>query len=367
MESPVTTAPATSSTYQTLNEIISQPAAWHDALAEFGRQEATLRQFFQAQNPDQLLYVGCGSPYFMARTAATISRALTGLDSEAHPASNVWLFPGQTLTPNRKSLMVVISRSGETTEIMKAIETYRAQTKGQVAAVTCYEDSSLAQSVQPVLVARGAQEIGLAQTRSFTSMLLLTQGLIHAFAGQSLSRRVHQLPDLVQTLITQQHPFARDFGSTMPFGRFFFLGSGALYGMACEAMLKMKEMSLSGSEAFHFMEFRHGPMSMVDENTLVVGMVSEGATGYETAVLREMREKGATVLALTPTALPAESADHQVVLPDGLTDLERAPLYLPVLHLIIYYYTVKKKLNPDRPHNLTAVINLDGEHMQTGG
>src|SRR5262249_54468126 len=156
--------------------------------------------------------------------------------------------------------------------------------------------------------------------------------------------------------IESQHDFARQFGGQMRFQRHFFLGGGPLYGLACEAMLKMKEMSLSDSEAYHFMEFRHGPMSLVNDQTLVIGLGSEAATAYETAVLTEMRQRGAKVLALTPTPLPASSADHQIVLPGKLTDLERGPLYLPVMHLITFYYTVQKGLDPDHPHHLTAVV-----------
>jgi glutamine---fructose-6-phosphate transaminase (isomerizing) len=350
-----------SPSYHTLNEIISQPDAWTDALAELKRQEAALQAFFRQYQPQQLLYVGCGSPFFLARTASSISRALTGIDSQAHPSSDIWLFPDQTLSKGRSSAMVVISRSGETTEVMHAIERYREMGNQAVVAVTCYENSTLVKNVQLALLARAGQEVGLAQTRSFTSMLILTQGLIHTFAGKSLSSRFHDLPALGQALIEKYRAFAEQFGGGMHrFQRFFFLGGGSLYGLSCEIMLKMKEMSLSPSEAYHFLEFRHGPMSMVNSETLVVGFVSEAATTYETAVLTEMRQKGATVLAVTPAELPSESVDHQIHLPPGLTDLERGPLYLPVLHLMIYQHTLQKGLNPDLPHNLTAVIELDG-------
>jgi glutamine---fructose-6-phosphate transaminase (isomerizing) len=351
-------------TYQTLSEILSQPEAWQDALQEIAHQQGNVRAFFEQYRPDHLIFLGCGSPFFLARAAASLSRATTGLLSEAHPGSDMWLFPEQTLVKGHSSALVVISRSGETTEILRAIETFRAQGHQAVAAITCYEESALAKTVEPTLLARAAQEIGLAQTRSFTSMFILAQGLINACANQPLSARFLQLPTLGRTLIDGYHEFARSFGSTMNtrFKRFFFLGGGTFYGLACEAMLKMKEMSLSPSEAYQMMEFRHGPMSMVNEETLIVGFVSEAADASEIRVLAEMRQRGATVLAVTPVPMPAESADEQIMLPGGLTDLERGALYLPVLHLIIYYHTVAKGLDPDLPHNLTAVIHLDDNH-----
>lgn len=350
--------------YQTYDEIMNQPAAWQDTLAELDRQQAPLRSFFQQHQPDQLLYVGCGSPYFLARTAASLSRAITGIESLSHPGSDIWLFSEQALTSGRNRMMTVISRSGETTELMKAIEMYRAKGGTGVVAVTCYGESTLARSADLTLAIPAAQEIGLAQTRSFTSMLLTTQGLIHAFANKPLSPAFRSLPELGRNLIDTHASFAQQFGSDMNerYQRYYFLGGGALYGLACEAMLKMKEMSLSLSEAYHFMEFRHGPMSMVNTETLIIGMVSEAAVDYETAVLIEMRRRGATVLAITPKQLPDESANYQILLPDGLTDLERGVLYLPTLHQIIYAHTLRKGLNPDLPNNLTAVINLDGVH-----
>ena len=350
-------------TYQTLTEIMSQPSAWQGALAELDRQQAPLKAFLEQHQPDELLYVGCGSPYFLARSAASLSCAITRRNSKAHPGSDMWLFTEQTLNPGSKNALVVISRSGETSEVLNAIGSYRAQGGKAVAAITCY-DSSLSQTADFTLFAREAQEIGLAQTRSFTSMLILTQGFIHTLAGKPLSAAFRTLPEKGQRLLDQYSDFAQTFGSEMSqkFGRTFFLGGGANYGIACEVMLKMKEMSLTLSEAYHFMEFRHGPMSMANPETLIVGLVSEAAFDYEAAVLAEMRQKGATVLAITPRTLPTESADHQVILPEGLTDLERLPLYLPVLHRMIYAHTVRKGLNPDLPNNLTAVINLDGVH-----
>lgn len=358
----------TVSSFQTLSEILSQPEAWQDALDELARQRESLRAFYEQRRPDHLIFLGCGSPYFLARSAASIAREATGIISEAHPGSDMWLFESQTLVKNRSTAMVVISRSGETTEILRAIDTFKAHSGDGIAAVTCYDESTLARTIPMTLLAKGGQEIGLAQTRSFTSMLILTQGLIQAFADRPLSPRFLELPRLCRTLIDNYHDFARSFGTTMHtrFERVFFLGGGALYGLACEAMLKMKEMSLSPSEAYHTMEFRHGPMSMVNDKTLIVGLVSERAAESELQVLSEMRERGGTVLAITPVSLPDSSADEQVIISNDLTDAERAPLYLPVLHLIIYYHTVAKGLNPDLPNNLTAVIQLDEDHINKG-
>jgi glucosamine--fructose-6-phosphate aminotransferase (isomerizing) len=344
--------------YATFEEILQQPRAWEDALAEVERQRESLSACIAASRPEQVLYIGCGSPFYLARTAASLTRDMAQLPAEAHPASDIWLFPRQTFLAERRALGVFVSRSGETTEILKAVDVLSAASGNAALAITCYESSALAQRVSPTLLTRGGMEQGLAQTRSFTSMLIAAQGLIALLAGQRLSARFAELPDAGRALIDEQHELAKHVGSNPKFERFFFLGGGSYYGIACEATLKMKEMSLSQSEGYHFLEFRHGPMTLVDHQTLVVGFVSEAALPYETAVLREMRAMGAKVLALSPTTLPADAADYPIVLPSGFSDAERTALYLPVLHLLSYYTTLRKGLNPDLPHNLNAVVNL---------
>ena len=159
-------------------------------------------------------------------------------------------------------------------------------------------------------------------------------------------------------LLQERAGLARQLGEDMALQRFFFLGSGPNYGLACETMLKMKEMSLSYSEAYHFLEFRHGPKSMVDESSLVVGLISEGAREQEVAVLKEMQGLGATILALADYEFGLEDFAHVVAFKSGTSDWARGVLYLPVLQLMAYYRALAKGLNPDRPTHLDAVVKL---------
>src|SRR6185369_17077038 len=109
---------------------------------------------------------------------------------------------------------------------------------------------------------------------------------------------MHSLPKVGARLIAKYESYAKAIGENLSFDRFYFLGSGIRYGLACEVNLKMKEMTLTHSEPFHFMEFRHGPMSMVNENTVVIGMLSDANRMQEAKVLSEMAELGARVASL---------------------------------------------------------------------
>ena len=163
-------------------------------------------------------------------------------------------------------------------------------------------------------------------------------------------------PPFAATSWTGYSDLAQTLGEDGAISKFFFLGSGALYGIACEAMLKMKEMSLSYSEAYHTLEFRHGPMSMVGADSLVIGLISPGAARHEGRVLQEMAALGATVLAIGPEL---GGFQHQVDLPADLPAWSMPVLYLPALQLLAYRRAIYNGCDPDQPHQLSAVISLD--------
>ena len=141
-------------------------------------------------------------------------------------------------------------------------------------------------------------------------------------------------------------------GENLAFDRFYFLGSGIRYGLACEINLKMKEMTLTHSEPFHFLEFRHGPKSMVTPSTVVVGYLSDANRKQEEKVLTEMSILGATVVSLS-------ESDASVSFNSQIPEPVRGVLYLPVLQLMSWYRSMAKGLNPDRPVNLSTVVFLD--------
>jgi glucosamine--fructose-6-phosphate aminotransferase (isomerizing) len=195
---------------------------------------------------------------------------------------------------------------------------------------------------QAIVISNG-QERSVAQTRSFASMYLATAAFAAINAGKDeLLYEMDSLPAIGERLI------ARYDGWT----EFYFLGSGIRYGLACEMNLKMKEMTLTHSEPFHFLEFRHGPMSMVSPSTLLVGLLSDRNRAYETAVLDEMRLLGGRTLSLA-------ECEADIDFESGLAEACRGVLYLPVLQLMAYYRALAKGLNPDTPTNLSAVVQLE--------
>lgn len=333
-------------------EILSQPQVWQASLNRLASQPRTLPSI---NSYDQLVFTGCGSTHYLAIWAARQHQAHAGIPSVAAPASELMLTPYTWINPGRRTLLVAISRSAETTETIRAVQVFREQQLGDVLTVTCYPDRELAQIADWVLAVPDAQEESIAQTRSFSSMLVSLIWLLKRGETAPADR----LAAAAQGMIDQYQSLAEQLGSNAELQRFFFLGNGPLYGLASEAMLKMKEMSLSYSEAYHFLEFRHGPMSMADSSALVIGLIGAEHQAQEMRVLEDMRGLGATTLGIMMTPGTARGMDHVVQVHTDLPALWQGPLYLPFLQLVGYYRSLAKGLNPDRPNNLNAVVVLD--------
>jgi len=338
----------------TWREIMSQPEVWVEALAAFDPQDRLLQSWLETRAFDQVIVTGCGSTYYLALTAARLLRQ-AGCHALACPASELLLHSHSICIPSHRYLLLCISRSGTTTETVRAQEHFKAKVRGPVVTVTCDSGSPLASESDLVIAIDAAQEASVAQTRSFSSMLVALQQLVAAVAGHDLAAS-RPLPASCRHLLERYGDLARSLGENSAIKKFFFLGSDALYGIACEAMLKMKEMSLAYSEAYHTLEFRHGPMSMVGEDSLVIGLISPEAAKQEIRVLDEMADLGATVLAIARTHIE----NHQYVrLPADLPGWCTPVLYLPFLQLLAYHRAIFNSCDPDQPQNLSAVISLE--------
>ena len=347
--------PFTSPGIHTKQEILSQPGVWEKSLEHLKSLDPT--RYPNISDYDQVVFTGCGSTYYLSQWAAGTCEKETGIMSRAVPASDLLFFPELWIRGDRKTLLVAVSRSAATTETVLALKSFQAAGYGDTITVTCYPDRELAQLSESVIDVPDAQEESIAQTRSFSSMLLAVCWL--------LSKQIpNGLPALFSTagkeLIDQYMPLSEKIGRDPSIQRFFFLGSGPLYGLANEAMLKMKEMSLSYSESFHTLEFRHGPMSMVDTESLIIGLLGETAREHQYALLRDMQSKGARTLGILDNmdSKMGDTLNDSVLLRSQMPELWRASLYLPILQLIAYERSISKNLDPDHPNNLTSVVVL---------
>ena len=332
--------------FATYHEITSQTEAWAQAV-----ELAAASDLPSAGGYEQVVFTGCGSTYYLSLAAAALYQELTGCPARAVPAGELVLNPKTVLT-NQKTLLVAVSRSGTTSETLKAVEGFRAGMRGDVLAISNYDEALSRLADVSVVIDKG-QEESVAQTRAFASMYVAASVFCARIAGRNdLVDAMGKLPEAGNLLIDKYESFAKEIGENLDFDRFYFLGSGIRHGLACEVNLKMKEMTLTHSEAFQFLEFRHGPMSMVSQAAVVLGLLSDVNRAHEAKVLSEMKTLGGTVISLGEQG-------SEIQFESGIPESVRGVLYLPVLQLMAFYRSVAKGLNPDRPNHLSSVVQLD--------
>ncbi len=144
---------------------------------------------------------------------------------------------------------------------------------------------------------------------------------------------------------------------------YVFLGQGPFFGVAQESMLKVKEMSCSYAQAFHTLEFRHGPKAIVSAETLVTFFLSESGFDAETAVLEEIKGLGGATLVVTNAAnsIVRRCADFLIELSLNAPEAARPAASVIASQLLGFHTAIRKGFDPDQPRHLTRVVMLDSK------
>jgi glucosamine--fructose-6-phosphate aminotransferase (isomerizing) len=344
-----------------LAEILSQPRCWDDCFQALGKDDSLeqIRKLF-APHSDALL-IGCGSSYYVALAAAASWTALTGSRARAVPASDLLLFPKLILSDSSRTQPVLISRSGQSTEVLEAAEYLEKKRNIRTLAISCAAQQPLEKISTLTLHLLPAHETSTVMTRSFTSMLLGLQFLAATLSRQSaFLESLRKLPTSVQTALDGLQGRVQQFVQANEFADYVFLGQGPFYGLACESMLKVKEMSCSYAQCFHTLEFRHGPRAIVSPEALVGFLLSETGFDAEREVLEEVKELGGTTLVVTNRAddRTRRAADFLVELQLGAPEYARLAPYVFAGQFLGLCTGLKKGLDPDRPRHLSRVVIL---------
>jgi len=348
--------------YTCYEEIKSQPTALQQTIDVVQEKSSQIKSYFDAQSPTDIIFVGCGSPFYLGESSATTWQTLLTTRARAVSASEVVQFPSAYDPPADSSpLMVVVSRSGATTETIWAAEAFTKKHPDRMLLIGCSEDSPLEAMAAHSILIPEAHETTVPQTRSFTAMYLAVQMLGAILADkQRIVDMLKQAPSEVNRIIDQWEGKASEIGSQIAINHAFYMGGGPLYGVAREGSLKMTEMSITTCSAYPFMEARHGPRSIIDEHTLLAGLFSTTAAKQEARVMADFIPASNPVsVAVTPNRdSDTGGATHHISVdldwPDDILGLA----YLPVMHLMAYYRAVGKGVNPDTSRNLDIFVEL---------
>lgn len=349
----------------TLDEILSQPRCWSECFRALDEKDQLGQVRKRLSLQSDWLFIGCGSSYYVAQAAASSWTAITGVRARAVPASDLLLFPDLVLSGPTPCQPVLISRSGHTSEVLKAAEYLELKRNIRTLAISCATHQPLEEICAATLFLLPADEKSMVMTRSFSSMLLGLQLLAAALSGQdSFAESLRKLPVSAQRALDPLPSRVRDFVQANEFADYVVLGQGPLYGLACEAMLKVKEMSCSYAQAFHTLEFRHGPKSIVSPETLVTFLLSETGHEAEREVLEEVKGLGGTTLVVANAAdnSTRRAADFVVELHLDVPEYARPAAYILAGQLLGLFTGLKKGLDPDRPRNLTRAVILNNKH-----
>jgi|ERR1022692_4915805 glucosamine--fructose-6-phosphate aminotransferase (isomerizing) len=344
----------------TLGEIFSQPQCWATCLANLATS-AELRAACQIARPGvEWIFVGCGTSYYLAQAAASSFNHLN-LPARAVPASDMLMYPGLTLHAGRDYVPIVISRSGRTSEAVRAAQMLEKERNLRTIAITCADSQPLEASCSVTLRLLDADEQSTVMTRSFTSMLLGLQYIAATISGNSAYRRgLLDLPQQVEPLLKETPQRLRSFAESRSFSDFVFLGQGPLFAIASECMLKVTESSSSYAQVFHSLEFRHGPKSIAGPEILITFVMSETSSDSEVELLEEMKALGAAtmVIANRVNSRAQRASDFTIELGLQAPEYARPAAFTIWGQLYGVYYGLKRGLNPDSPKNLARVVEL---------
>jgi glutamine---fructose-6-phosphate transaminase (isomerizing) len=283
----------------TLSEISSQPQCWRTCLAKLSASAELTAATKLARPGAEWIFVGCGTSYYLAQAAAASFNFLN-LPARAVPASDLLMYPALTLHAGRDYIPVVISRSGRTSEAIRAAQMLEKDQNRRTIAITCADGQPLESTCSVTLKLLDADEQSTVMTRSFTSMLLGLQYLGATVTGDDAFRRaLLALPEQVEPLLADIPERLQLFAESRSFSDFVFLAQGPLFGIASECMLKVTESSSSYAQVFHSLEFRHGPKSIVSPETMIMFLISETSYEAEVELLEEMKALGAATVVIT--------------------------------------------------------------------
>lgn len=347
-----------------LKEIMEQPAAIRRTLSEIigetGRLKFKGLHMTRAEINalDHVVFVACGSAYHVGAVGAYACEQLFKRHSQAVIASEFrYMHPHL----DEKTLVIIISQSGETADTLAAMRI--AQEKGaNVIGIVNVENSTIAQECKNVVLTKAGQEIAVATTKAYSAQLAVVYALAIRFAEAdgAISRReaadlveeLKAIPDKIEAILSEPEkikPFADTADRS---GYICFIGRGVDYCAAMEASLKLKEISYIPCEAYAAGELKHGTISLIDKYSLTVALCCVDELKSKTiSNINEVKARNGRTITVS-----SEGGD--ITVPDA-PDLFMPMLEVIPMQLLAYYTALKRGCPIDKPRNLAKSVTVE--------
>ena len=355
-----------------LKEIYDQPHAITDTLA--GRLTDTGRVVLNEleMDPallravDKVFVIACGTSYHAAMMAKYAIERWTRLPVEIDIASE---FRYRDPILDARSLVIGISQSGETIDTLAAVRYAKAQ-GSNVIGVSNVVDSALARESDAVLYTRAGLEIGVPATKTFTTQLVAMQllalylaqvrGTLDSGAIDLLVKDMLLLPGQVEEVLARSEDIKQLTDEWADVRDYFFLGRSGDFPVAMEGALKLKEIAYVRAEGYAAGEMKHGPIALIEEGVVVIGVVTDSHVRTKTiSNLEEMKARGATIVIVAEDGDDVgEVADHVIRVPAGPDLLCTVTAVVP-LQLLAYHLASARGLDVDMPRNLAKTVTVE--------
>ena len=355
-----------------MKEIHEQPKAVEDTihsmvkdgaidLSEAGITQEILREI------SQVYIVACGSAYHVGVVAQYVMEDLAGIPVRVELASE---FRYRHMKLDPAGLVVIISQSGETADSLAALR--RAKEAGlRTLAIVNVVGSSIAREADNTFYTLAGPEIAVATTKAYSTQLIACYGLaiqtamareaIGVEEYQRLIAEMETLPGKIRRIIEEKERLQWFAAKQAAAHDVFFIGRGIDYAISLEGSLKMKEISYIHSEAYAAGELKHGTISLIEDGTLVIGVLTQQEL-YEKTVsnLVECKSRGGYLMGLTTYGNYSieDTADFVTYIPKTDPHFTASLAVIP-LQLIGYYVSVAKGLDVDKPRNLAKSVTVE--------
>ncbi|MEZ2577896.1 SIS domain-containing protein [Buttiauxella ferragutiae] len=356
----------------TEKEIRQQPASWIQSLKNIGHQRSNIDAFLAPllQNTSlKIILTGAGTSAFIGDIITPWLSRHTGKNFVAVPTTDLVTNPVDYLTEQEPTLLVSFARSGNSPESVAAVDLVNQVVKDCYhLVITCNEAGSLYQNAATsgnslaLLMPPETHDRGFAMTSSITTMMasclaVFAPDVINSATFQDVAERCEQI-------IASQCDLSESVFGDLPFKRIVYLGSGGLQGVARESALKVLELTAGKLAAFYDSPtgFRHGPKSLVNNETLVVVFVSSHpyTRQYDLDLLSELRrdQQALRVVAICASPCPEVEAGPHIWLPPSrdFIDVEQVFCFLMYAQIFALTESIKAGITPDTP-SATGTVN----------
>ena len=354
-------------------EIMEQPEALRRCLSPRIREGEVVFEDFSLskdflQNMRRIYIVACGSSYHVGMVGKYHLERLTRIPVEVALGSE---FRYMDPIVDGHTLVIVISQSGETLDTMAALREAR-RLGGHILSIVNVVGSSIARESDQVLYTWAGPEIAVATTKAYTTQLALLS-LLALWLGKRLGTvpekdcremvaAFRELPGKMEEVLSRRDDIQYFASQYFNHNSIFFIGRNLDYALGLEGSLKLKEISYIHSEAYAAGELKHGTISLIEEDTLVVALGTYGklfAKAMSNVV--EVKSRGASVLALTTYPHQEEmarTADVVMTIPD-IHALLLPILGVVPLQLFAYYVALMRGCDIDKPRNLAKSVTVE--------